>query len=350
MKGMPVSNVRNFAWMGHTGSGKTSLVDSLLYRFGVHDRKGTPENGTSLADYTEEEKERKITVWAKPLDGVYKSPDGTACRLVMLDTPGYADFVGQMMAAQNAADAVLIAVDAVSGIQVGSSRAWRLAEKSGKPRGIVVTGLDKENADAAAVLASLQSTWGSRCLPFSLCSPDRRQVVGLFSDAAVGWTSAEETRNAVIEAAAESEDALLEKYLSGDALSPAEITEGVRASIRAGSLFPVFFTSAKTDVGLDALCEGLAKYFPSPIDLPVTDADGKSIDPSPDAPFTGFVWRTISDPFVGHLSLVRIYGGTLKSEGEIQNSTKGLKERIGSLLDLNGKKQEPIQECLAVRL
>ena len=344
MKGMPVSNVRNFTWMGHTGSGKTTLVDALLYRFGANDRKGSPETGTSLADYTEEERERKISVWAKPMDGMFKSSGGATYRMVMIDTPGYADFTGQVLAAQEAADSVIVVVDATSGLQVGSNRAWRLAEKAGKPRAVVISCIDKDNADVAGVLASIRATWSVRCLPISFLSEKGHQVMDLFSKEADSHGEAKDIRTQVVEAAAESNDALLEKFLGGESLSAEEITAGIRSAINGGTLFPVFMVSSRTEAGLPELCEGIARYFPSPLDRARSDADGQPIDPSPTAPFVGIVWRTIVDPFVGHLSLVRVLGGTLKHEGEIQNVTRGQKERVGLLLYLNGKKQDPADE------
>ncbi len=147
MKDIPVADVRNFVLVGHTGSGKTSLVDSLLYKLGVNDRLGNPGDGTSLADWTDEEKNRKISIWAKAFDAVWRPKGGKALRLVMLDTPGYADFFGQVVAATRVADAALIAVDATAGVQVGTVRAWKRCEALGLPRAIAITGLDKENAD-----------------------------------------------------------------------------------------------------------------------------------------------------------------------------------------------------------
>jgi elongation factor G len=347
MKGMPVSNVRNFALMGHTGSGKTTLVDALLFRFGVTDRKLGPDTGTSLADYTEEERERKISVWAKPMDGVFKAPGGESFRMVMIDTPGYADFVGQTLAALEASDSVLVVVDATSGLQVGSNRAWRLAEKAGKPRAVVLSGLDKENANPEGVLASLREAWGARCLPVSLPVEGGRKVIDLFSKEADAHAEAEGFRNQIIEAAAETNDALLEKYLGGEPLSAEEMNRGLRTAVNNGTLFPVFMVSSKTEAGLAEFCDGVVRYLPSPLERSRADADGHPIDPSPSAPFVGFVWRTIVDPFVGHLSLVRVLGGTLKPEGDIQNVTQGQKERLGLLLFLNGKKQDPTAECQA---
>jgi len=140
MKGIPISGVRNFALMGHTGSGKTSLLDVMLNILGTNERAGSVDDKSSMADWTPEEQEHEISIWAKPFDGVYTAASGKQRRFVVLDTPGYADFIGQLMAAAEITDAALIVVDAVSGIQVGTNRAWKVCEKRNLPRGIVITG------------------------------------------------------------------------------------------------------------------------------------------------------------------------------------------------------------------
>lgn len=350
MKDMPVANVRNVAFLGHTGSGKTSLLDALLFKLGLNDRKGTPEHGTSMADWTDEEKDRKISIWAKPFDLPCKTLSGAKHRLVITDTPGYADFVGQMLCALSVADAGLIFVDATAGLQVGATRAWRQCEKAGIPRGIVISGIDKENADFDTVLASIQSAWGARCLPVTIPVPGQAVVVDVLaaSGAPADMAAmADLLRTQLVETAAESDDALIEKFLSGETLTPEEISSGLRGSVRAAKLVPVFAASARNDAGLVELIENLVRLFPSPADRKGRTAEGAEIDPSPTAPFSGFVWRTISDPFVGQLSLCRIFGGTMKGEGEIYNVTKGAKERIGGLIVINGKKQEAVTEAHA---
>lgn len=350
MKDMPVANVRNVAFLGHTGSGKTSLLDALLFKLGLNDRKGTPENGTSMADWTDEEKDRKISVWAKPFDLPFKVASGAKHRLVVTDTPGYADFVGQMLCALSVADAGLIFVDATAGLQVGATRAWRQCEKSGVPRGIVISGIDRENADFDAVLASIQSAWGARCLPVTIPVPGQTSVVDVLAASGAPAdmaATAEACKTRLVETAAESDDALIEKFLGGEALTPEEIAQGLRESVRAAKLVPVFAASARSDAGLAELLESLVRLFPSPADRKARTAEGAEIDPSPTAPFSGFVWRTISDPFIGQLSLCRVFGGTMKGEGEIHNVTKGAKERIGGLIVINGKKQEAVAEAHA---
>ena len=350
MKDMPVDRVRNFALLGHTGSGKTAFLDAVLFKLGVNDRKGTPENGTSVADWTDEEKARKISVWTKPFDAIYKGAGGEKYRFVLLDTPGYADFVGQMLSAMSVADAGLIFVDATAGIQVGTNRAWRQCEKQGMPRAIVVSGIDKENADFDGVVAALQGIWGARCVPVVVPNADRTAVADVFGDAAPPADlagTAEELKGRLVEAAAESDDALIEKYLGGEPLSPEEVRRGLRGSVGSGKLIPIFALSSKSEVGLPELLESVVRLFPSPADRPARDAEGQPVNPAPDAPLAGFVWRLINDPFVGQLTLVRVIGGTLKPDGEIFNTTKGQKERLGAVYYLNGKKQDNVVEAHA---
>jgi elongation factor G len=350
MKDIAVQHVRNMAWLGHTGSGKTSLLDAILFKLGISDRKGQPDNGTSAADWTEEEKDRKITVWAKPFSVRYQPPRGPVHQLIFIDTPGYADFVGQQLSALHVSDAALLFVDAASGIQVGTVRAWKECEKRGIPRGVVITGVDCENADPAGVLASLRAHWGNRCVPATLATRGGGQVLDVFQTE--GWpedlrAEAEGARHQWMDVAAESDDALLEKYLGGEALTGEELAHGLRRAVASTRCVPVFMVSARTDAGIEPLLQRLVDWFPSPLDRPMVDSSGGPVDPSPDRPFVGFVWRTIFDPFVGQLSLCRVVSGTLRAEGEIYNVSKGTKERVSGIILLNGRHQETIPEAHA---
>ncbi len=349
MKDMAVERIRNFALLGHTGSGKTTLIDTLLHRAGVHDRLGSPEAGTSAADWTDEERERKISIWTKPFELPVQTAAGEFA-FVVLDTPGYADFAGQVAAAVRVADAGVLVVDAGAGLQVGTYRAWRLCENAGIPRAIVVNGLDRENADFDAALASIQEVWGRACLPVTQPAAGGGAVVDLAGAEVPEDGAAAERRVALIEMAAETDDALMEKYLGGEALTPAEIAGGLRRAVAERRLVPVFATAAKSGLGVEALCEGLTNLLPAPHERPLADAGGTAWDAAPDGPPAGLVWRSIVDPFVGQLSLVRVFGGALRAESEVFNVTRGQKERIGGLLVLNGKKQEPAAVAVAGRI
>ncbi|MBU1692442.1 MAG: elongation factor G [Verrucomicrobia bacterium] len=342
MKELAARNVRNIALVGHTGSGKTSLLDAMLYKLGVNDRLGSPAESSSMADWSDEEKDRKITIWAKPFNAVYASAQGGKYDLVVTDTPGYADFYGQMVAATAVADAGLVVVDAASGIQVGTNRAWRHCEALGLPRGIAITGLDKENTSFDDTLNALRSVWGDRCRPASVPTPDGKGVVDVLGGAG---GDIEALKNALVEAAAETDDQLIEKYLGGETLTPEEIATGLRKAVATGKLIPVFVVLPKLGAGIVELMEGLVRFFPSPLDREVKDAESHPVEPGAESPFVGQVWKAVNDPFVGQLTILRVFGGTLRSDSEIYNATKEQKERIGTLYLLNGKKQESVTEA-----
>ncbi|MDD2240936.1 MAG: elongation factor G [Kiritimatiellae bacterium] len=344
MKDIPIADVRNFVLMGHTASGKTTLVDALLFKLGVTDRQGNSGDGTSAADWTDEEKGRKITIWAKPFDMVWRPKGGKALRLVMLDTPGYADFFGQVVAASSVADAALILVDATAGIQVGTMRAWKRCEVLGLPRAIVITGLDKENADFAGTVAALQELWGPRCEVMTYPADDKASVRDALS---AEDSRAEDIRARLTDAAAESSDELIEKVLEGEALSADELSSGLRSSVVQTKFIPIFAAMARQSVGLDELIAGLQRLMPSPADRPIQNAAGDDVDPSDNAPLVAQVWRSINDPFVGQLTMARVWGGTLKENSEIVNATKEQKERVGTVYLLNGKKQDTVAEAQA---
>lgn len=348
MQGIPISDVRNFCFLGHTGSGKTALIDNILYRIGVNDRQGNPADGTSMADWMDEEKERQITIWAKPFSGEYTA-DGRKVRLSMIDTPGYADFIGQVSASVRVSDAAIITVDATAGVEVGTTLAWKMAERQHLPKAFVITGIDKENANYDGVLASIQEIWGNKCVPVSIPTPDRSavgDVLGGDVPEAIA-EKAEELKGSLVESAAESDDALIEKYLGGEALTPAEIASGLTASVREGLMVPVFAVSAVKDIGVDALLNGMVRLFPSPEATGAKDAEGADLDVGPNAPFSGLVWRSVNDPFVGQMTFVRVFSGTLKADAEIQNATQGQKEKAGTLYVVNGKKQDTVTEAHA---
>jgi elongation factor G len=353
MKGIPIAGVRNFALMGHTGSGKTSLLDVMLNILGTADRIGSVDDKTSMADWTPEEQEHGISIWAKPFDGVYTAASGKQRRFVMLDTPGYADFIGQLTAAASVTDAALIVVDAVSGIQVGTNRAWRVCENRNLPRGIIISGLDKPDADFNQALSAVKALWGdSRCVPVVLPTSDGKSEVDILNTPkeAVPADMAETVkavRDHLIELAAETDDTLMEKYFDGVELTADEFSDGLRKSVHEAHLIPVFAASAKTHIGVKETMDSISRLFPSPEDYPVTCADGHEVATGESEPFAGLVWRSVNDAFTGQLTFMRIYRGSLKPNTEVLNTVKGEKERIGSMFFVNGKKQTDCQEAKA---
>ncbi len=352
MKNIPIDNVRNFALMGHTGSGKTSLIDSMLFKLGQVDRVGSPENGTSVADWTDEEKAHGISIWAKPFDGVYTAASRKIRRLVMIDTPGFADFIGQKICAAEITDAALITIDAAAGIQVGTQRAWKSAEKRSLPRGIAVTCLDKDGTSFDSTLLQIKELWGEdRCIPMVLPTSDGRAVDILNCPADEIPDELKERvktiKDHLIELAAETDDQLIEKYFNGEELSADEFSEGLRKSVHDAHLIPVFATSVKADFGVKETMDSISRLFPSPHDYPVSCAEGNKISAEEDQPFSAQVWRCFNDAFVGQLTFIRIYSGVLKPGMEIFNATKGVKEKVSAILYIDGKKNTEAQEAKA---
>ncbi|MFH0907688.1 MAG: elongation factor G [bacterium] len=349
MKDIPVNDVRNVVLVGHTGSGKTTLVDAILYKLGINDRQGSVPNGSSAADWSDEEKERKISIWAKAFQGVYATKAGKKLGLTVIDTPGYADFHGQVSAATSIADAALVVIDAASGIQVGTTRAWCRCEQLGLPRGIVITGLDKDNVSFDETLKAIQDLWGRKCVPVELPTHDRHAIVDILAGEipAELTEEAEKDKGILEEDAAEEDDKLLEKYLGGEHLSEAELTAGLRLAIARGHLVPVFEVESIQGLGIPELLDEIHRLFPSPIDRGAKAADGSAVEVGPDAPFSAKVWRSINDPHVGQLSFLRIYSGTLKADSDVFNATQEQKERTGPLHVFNGKKDEMVPEARA---
>lgn len=347
---LPVAHTRNVVILGHTGSGKTSLVDSVLHHAGVNDRLGLVANGTSMADWTDEEKERKISIWAKPFRLQYKVKEGAVMDLTLLDTPGYLDLYGQAVAAARVADAALIAVDAVGGMQVGSTRAWRLCQELDLPCGVVITGLDKENADFDQALAGIQAAWGKKCVPVELPTRDRHAIIDILAESAVPEelsAEAEQAMSVLEEDAAEEDDAYLDKYLSGEHLTHEELTSGLRVALKRRHIVPVFEVEALQGIGVGELLDELFRLFPSPLDREVRDAAGRKIEVGEEAPFSGMVWRAVNDPFMGQMQFLRVVSGTLAADTEVLNISRNHREKIGSLHVYNGKKDETVASVTA---
>jgi len=341
MRDVPVGDVRSFAILGHTGSGKTTLVDSLLFKMGECDRAGAVTNGSSLADYTNEEKNHKITIFPKPFEGIYKNPAGRSYSLVFIDTPGYADFFGHMVAACHAVETGLIVVDASAGVQVGTRRAWRCCSNLGLAKAVVVTGLDRENASFDRAVQKIQEVFGGACVPVTVPSADGG-IVDVMGDNVPDSmkNAAEETRNRLVELAAETDEELTEKYIGGEELTTEEISRGLEAASLSGGFVPVFACKPLKDVGLNELMEGIARYTPHP--RVHQDAEGRDIPNAADAPFVGYVWRSMQDPFVGQLSFVRVLAGTLKGDSEVLNASKDHKERFSAIMSMKGRTQTPV--------
>lgn len=348
-----VEKVRSVAVVAHSGSGKTSLIDSTLYIAGANTRLGKVNDGTSMCDYNEDEIERKITINAKVLHF-----DWEGHRIFLMDTPGYADFIGEVIAALNACDSGLVLVDATGGVEVGTERVWGLLDKRNMSRAIFVNKLDKENTDFFKTLDEIKERLGKKCLAFTYpvgkqasfkesVSLLKQEDIDKLSDA--DKAKAQELRKELIEAVAESDDALLEKYLEGGELAPEAVQKALRPAIVSGKIVPVFCGAVSQEIGIKDVLSGIADFLSSPLDKAEVKGqdpkkkEEKEIQVGANGSFVAQVFKTILDPYVGQLTLFRVFSGTLVTNTSFYNSTQEAKERIGSLYLLQGKEQKQVQ-------
>ncbi len=344
------AKIRNFVVAGHSGSGKTSLCDLMLYKSKAVDRLGSVDAKTSVSDFTPDEQDKRSSVYSSCLNCEWQGD-----RFFFADTPGYGEFVGEAIASFAAADGVLIAVDGVNGLEVGATRAWKLAKDAGQPHAIFVNRLDKEMSDFHRVVDQLHDAFGkSVCVPLTIPVGSQDSLKGVLSILGKPEPSSElkgfadECKEALMDAIAGSDDKLIEKYLDGKPLTDEELLGGLRKAIFSGSLVPVFAGSVAKDVGVSELMDGLASLFPSPLErAPFEMKDGSKLAPSDGGDATAFVFKTLIDPFVGQLSYFRVLSGQLKADSDLVNLTSGAKERFGQLFALNGKAQTPLEEACA---
>jgi elongation factor G len=317
--------IRNIVLLGHSHAGKTQLGEALLAAGGAISQAGKVEQGTTQSDYNEDEKERKISINASLLN---LTKDGVKVNII--DAPGYGDFIGEALCAIRASDGAVIVVNAVSGIEIGTNNALKLIEASKTPAIIFVNKIDKENADFDKCLGALQTRLGKKCA--ALSSP---------------------MSEAFVEAVAESDDELLEKYLDKGELSEAELGPALTKAILECKIIPVMSGSASSGKGVKELLDFIIAEMPSPADFPPEEAtDPKTNEKISVSPVTSDfpsaqVFKTISDPYVGQISLFRIFSGKISSNTPLYNTSQGSSEKIGQLLTLCGKKEKPISEASA---
>jgi len=357
MKEYMTESIRNVALVSHSGAGKTILTEAFLHFTGATTRMGKVEDGTTTSDFEEEEIRRGISLSTSVIPVEYKT-----VKINILDTPGYTDFVGEVISALQVADTALVVLDAVSGREVGTEVAWSYCDQFKLPRFLIINKLERENANFEKALASMQEYAEVRLLPVQLPWGEKNGFKGVIdlmtmkAYAGDGKTAqdipgdlldaANEARVAIVEAAAEGEDELLEKYLDAGELSPEEIARGLRAAVRAGTCVPVFAVSGQNEVGIAPLLEGISNLVPTPNQITVT-AQGKEgpeeLKAIDSGPLAAYVWKTTADPFVGRQTYFRIFSGVLNSDTRIWNQTKGAEERIGTLHISRGKETLPIK-------
>ncbi|HEY7667592.1 MAG TPA: elongation factor G [Actinomycetota bacterium] len=366
MNSYEAKDIRNVLLVGHGGSGKTSLLEAMLFTSGAITRMGTVEDGSTVSDHDPDEQRKGISV------SLSMAPvEWNGVKINVLDAPGYADFVGDLRSAIRAADAVIVVVSAVDGVEVQTEAAWELAVEAGLPRAIFVNKLDRERASFEDTLAQLVSSFGNQVAPLELPigqEHEFRGVADLLHEKADLYPSgpiaqegewpdelhamADPAREKLMEAVAEADDDLIEKYLEDGTLDESEIVTGVKEGFARGRIAPVICGSATKAIGVDRLLAFIAEEFPSPIDRGPVEVHGKGGEPKergcdPSAPLTAFVFKTVSDPFVGHITMFRVFSGRVRPDSTVYDATQGADERVGQLFALRGKDHESVSEVSA---
>ncbi|MGD9029867.1 MAG: GTP-binding protein, partial [Anaerolineae bacterium] len=354
MKDYQTEQLRNVVLLGHSGSGKTSLAEAMLYTSGAVNRMGEVEKGTTVSDYDEEERRRHIS-----LNLALVPVEWEGHKINVLDTPGYTDFVGEVKSATRVADAALVVVDAVSGVEVGTELVWGFAAEQEIPRMVLINKINRENVDLDRTMEALRETFGENFVLTQLpigSGEQCRGVVDLVNMRALMGSAGqdadipadmtkqvEDARLQLIEAAAEADDELLMKYLEGEDLSQDEIRLGLRTAILQGTAIPVLATAATANIGTRALLETLVNYAPSPADREPIAAEGPAGEEQVAADFAGplaaLVFKTTADPYVGKLTMFRVYRGVIASDSRVYNRRSDEEERLGQLYVLRGKEQ-----------
>ncbi len=357
-----LENIRNLALLAHCGAGKTSLAEAILFTAKAITRLGKVDDGTTTSDYDPTEVKRKISINLSVLPCQWQ---GT--KINLLDAPGYSDFVAEAKTAVRVSEGATLVVCAASGVEVGTEQSWAYCEEAKLPRLIFINKMERENADFYKTLEALQSKFTPRCIAVQLpigAHNDFQGVVDLMTMKSYTGTAAKEGeipsslqaqaesfREKLVEAIAEVDDKLLEKYLGGEELSLKELSDGLRQSVVTGKIVPVLAGSALQNVGANLLLDAIHSYLPSPKERRVTVIDGsgkqETIEPSPDAPLAALVFKTSADPYVGKLTYFRVFNGSIGSNSQAWNAVRGEAERIGQLFTLRGKNQEPVSQIRA---
>ncbi|MFZ5912485.1 MAG: elongation factor G [Chloroflexota bacterium] len=354
MKEYTTEFLRNVALVSHGGAGKTMLAEAFLHFSGATTRLGKVEDGTSVSDHDEEEIRRKISIYTSVIPVEHRDH-----KVNVLDAPGYTDFVGEVISTLSVADGALVLVDSVAGLEVGTEIAWRYADEFKLPRFVVINRLDRDNANFSKALASVEAFSDVRLIKVQLPigeKHDFKGVVDLISMKAYlgdGKTAsdipadmkdaAEEAHFALVEAAAEGEDSLLEKYLENGSLSDEELLRGLKQVVRSGSFIPVFCAAGGREVGVGPLLNAILDLMPSPADAPARKAQGKdgeeALTASDAGPLAAYIWKTTADPFVGKMTYFRIFSGSIQLDARVWNQAKGAEERMAGLHIQRGKEQ-----------
>ncbi|NLC38814.1 MAG: elongation factor G, partial [Clostridia bacterium] len=352
MKVYETEKIRNIGIVAHGGAGKTSLTEALLFNTGATSRLGKVDDGNTVSDYHPEEIKRKVTINTSLVPVEWKDH-----KINILDTPGYSDFIGDVKSALRVVDGLVVAVCAVSGVEVQTEIVWDFAVEKSLPRLLFINKMDRENANFYRVLDQLKEKFSGLIVPIQLpigAEDNFTGVVDLLTMKSLNYKGGdgkategeipeelaekiEEYREALVEAAAEGDDDLLMKYLDGEELTSEEIHGGLTKGIKAGKVIPVLCGSALKNIAISPLLDSLVDFMPGPHE---TAQDQKPEEKT----FSALVFKTLSDPYVGRLSFFRVFSGTMKSDSVVYNSSKGADEKISQIFVMQGKNQMPVPE------
>ncbi len=365
MKDYPISKVKNVVLLGHGRAGKTSLSEAMLFCAGLTERLGTTATGTTVSDYDSEEIKRLCSINMSLLPIEWNDT-----KINFIDTPGYFDFVGEHLQGVTAADGAVLVISGKSGISVGTEKAWKICEKNELPLCIFINKLDDEKADYHKVLNELKEVFGKTIAPFLVPIKNGDKIDGFVN--VVDMTARKFDGNSVVEipvpdgmedeiapvremileAVAETDDALMDKYFAGEEFTAEEISSALRHGTKRRHIVPVLCGSATKNQGTRLILDAVAKYLPSPDfrgEVLASNKDGEpiSILPEENGTLAAQCIKTISDPFIGKLSFVKVYRGVLKKDSSVYNANKEVMEKVGKILSVCGKKQTEINEIKA---
>ncbi|MDP2913186.1 MAG: GTP-binding protein, partial [Candidatus Omnitrophota bacterium] len=352
MANIDASDARNVILFGHSGCGKTTLAEAILWKSGAIPRMGTISDGTTVSDYNEDEKEKKHSASTSLMSFSYNS-----IKVNIIDTPGYTDFVGEMIGGVRAADACIVVVNAASGIEIGTERAYRMAMEKGVPCVFFINMLDKEHSDYDKCFEDIRKKFRKHCVVMNMPIGKEsalKNVVTIINRKGFGALSdmdkahAEDLADKMVETIAETDDLLLERYLDKGELSLEELDSAFKKAVTKGEVTPILCGSALRDVGIAELLDMLIRYFPSSMDRPMIEgvklgtSEKVAVAAKSDAPFSGLVFKTLSDPYLGQISMFKVFSGRLQSNSGFWNVSKGTREKIGGIFSLMGKTQIPV--------
>jgi len=365
MKEYAAQKLRNICLLAHGNGGKTTLAEAMLFNTGVLDRFGRVVDGTTTTDFEPEEIKRKISI------STAMAPcEWLDHKINVIDTPGYFDFVGEVMQGIRVADGAVIVVSAKSGVSVGTEKSWAYTKERNIARLFFINKMDEENANFNATYDKLVATFGNSVIPFQLPIYEAEKYVGyvdvinmiakkFLKDKLVNTTIPEDLtdivskiKDSLNELIAETDEVMMDKFFGGEEYTKEEIQKGIKAGVESGTITPIFCGSAFQNLGVRELMTALIEYFPSPEDVTVKAQKAGidytiDVEPNKAGTLSAFVFKTIADPFVGKISMFRVYSGTFKSDSSVYNYTTEKTEKIGQIFVMRGKKQIPTDKLIA---